>query len=178
MYHPSAVQEERGPRKVTRCLTSKVWHPLDPPSRQGSSSLPRPVPSSLIPHQGIPCHPSLLPLQPHPALPTLLSPLLKHPILPSLLSPLSSTEVLLHVLTKCCSHPILASLPPLIKISFVKTVWPPIFLLHAAISSLARSLAALGDRTTRMVTEHVMLLNLDREEVIMIETVLISKTGE
>ena len=29
-----------------------------------------------------------------------------------------------------------------------------------------------------MVTEHVMHLNLEREEVMMIETVLISKTGE
>ena len=163
---------------MTRCLTSKLWHPLDPSHRQGGSSLPRPVPSTVIPPQNISCQPSLLPLQPHPALPSLFSPLLRHPLLPPLLSPLSSTELLLHVLTKCCSHPILASLPPLIKMSFVRTVWPPIFLLHAAISSLARSLASLGDRNTRLVTEHVMHLNLDREEVMMIETVLISKTGE
>ena len=34
----------------------------------------------------------------------------------------------------------------------------------------------MGDRRTRMIIEQVMVLQLDREEVMMIETVLISKT--
>jgi hypothetical protein len=87
-------------------------------------------------------------------------------------------ELLLHILAKCCSHPSLVCLPLLLKMSLVRTVWPPLFLLHAAISSLARSLVVLGDRNTRSVTEQVMVLNLDNEEVMMIETILISKKGK
>lgn len=169
----SAVQEERGPRKATRYLPSKVWHPLD--------SLPLPGPPKATVSNPIPVNifrksPSL-PLMFHSNLPPFLSPLLPSPI-PPLLSPMSSTELLLHILAKCCSHPSLVCLPPLLKMSLVRTVWPPLFLLHAAISSLARSLAVLGDRNTRSVTEQVMVLNLDKEEVMMIETILISMKGE
>ena len=108
-------------------------------------------------------------------LPPFLSPLL--PISP-LLSPSSSTKLFLHILAKCCSHPNLVCLPPLLKMSLFRTVWPPLFLLHAASSSLARSLAVFGDSNTRSVTEQVMVLNLDKEEVVMIESILISMKGE
>ena len=177
----SAVQEERGPRKATRYLPSKIWHPLDPfhlprPSKATvSSSIPANI-FSLQSNLSIRKSPSL-PLMFYSNLPPFLSQLLPSPI-PPLLSPMSSTEPLLHILAKCCSHPSLVCLPPLLKMSLVRTVWPPLFLLHAAISSLARSLAVLGDRNTRSVTEQVMVLNLDKEEVVMIETFLISMKGE
>ena len=154
----SAVQEERGPRKATRYFPSKVWHPLD--------SLPLPGPPKATVSNPIPVNifrksPSL-PLMFHSNLPPLLSPML----------------LLLLILVTCCSHPSLVCLPPLLKMSLVRTVWPPLFLLHAAISSLARSLVVLGDWSTRSVTEQVMVLNLDKEEVMMIETILISMKGE
>ena len=108
----SAVQEERGPRKSTRYLPSKVWHPLDsfPLPRPSKATVSSPTPANIFSLQSNLSvrKPPSLHLMFHSNLPPFLSPLLPSPI-PPLLSPMSSTELLLHILAKCCSHPALSA---------------------------------------------------------------------
>ena len=92
--------------------------------------------------------------------------------------PLTSSELILNVIARCQDHPTLAWLPPIVRIHTIKMVVPKIFLLSACLASSYRFMPVFMfvENKIKYLKDQILLLGLTREEIIFVESSIITKS--